>query len=291
MKRWRQPALFLIALAPLVPFLQQRVDRRLGEWRAQHEVLYVWSGEHLELMSDGFRDLVADLYWLRTVQYFGSQRVFDEDKRYELLRPLVEITTTVDPRMEIAYRYGATFLAEPWPMGAAQPEAAVELLRKGVERNPRSWRLRQDLALFHLFFIKDPQTASRILLDASREPDAPPYFGALAAAVLARGGERAAARELWSRIRDQAEPGPMRDNASINLGILIALDAVDAFNAASESFQRQAGRPPSSLEELRASGLIRGSLVDPGGTPYAYDPATGRASISTKSILYRRRYF
>jgi hypothetical protein len=83
----------------------------------------------------------------------------------------------------------------------------------------------------------------------------------------------------------------MRDNAAINLGILMAMDAVDAFNAASQSFQRQAGRPPRSLEELVAAGLIRGSLVDPGGTPYAYDPATGQASIATRSVLYRRRYF
>lgn len=291
MSAWRSPWLALLALAPLVPFFQARVESRLGEWRAQHEVLYVWSGEHLRLMSDGFRDLMADVYWLRTVQYFGAQRVFDEDKKYELLEPLVQITTTLDPRMEIAYRYGATFLAESWPTGAGQPEAAVALLRQGVDRNPHSWRLKQDLALFHLFFLKEPQTASGILLEASEEPGAPPYFAGLAAAVLARGGERAAARELWAKIRDQAEPGPMRDNASVNLGILMSMDAVDAFNAASESFRQQAGRPARSLEELVASGLIRGSLVDPGGTPYAYDPATGRASVDPKSILYRRRYF
>ena len=72
--------------------------------------------------------------------------------------------------MEIAYRYGATFLAEPYPAGAGEPKAAIEVLRKGVENNPHSWRLRQDLGLFHYFFLGDAQEASRILLEAARLP-------------------------------------------------------------------------------------------------------------------------
>jgi hypothetical protein len=69
-------------------------------------VLYLWSGEHVKRLVPGFENLAADLYWLRTVQYFGGQRLFVSDKRFELLRPLIDITTTLDPRLEIAYRYG-----------------------------------------------------------------------------------------------------------------------------------------------------------------------------------------
>jgi len=36
------------------------------------------------------------------------------EKRFDLLVPLVNITIALDPRLEIAYRYGATFLAEPF---------------------------------------------------------------------------------------------------------------------------------------------------------------------------------
>ena len=109
-------ALGLLLVAPLVPWSQAEIDRRFGRYRAQQEVLYLWSGEHVKRMLPGFEALAADVYWLRTVQYFGGERLFAQDKRFELLRPLVDITTTLDPRLEIAYRYGAIFLSEPPPV-------------------------------------------------------------------------------------------------------------------------------------------------------------------------------
>lgn len=284
---WRHSYLLLV---PLVPWLQGRVEGRLGEWRAQDEVLYVWSGEHVRRMSAGFENLMADVYWLRTVQYFGSLRAFAPDKKFDLLLPLVDITTTLDPRMEVAYRYGATFLAEPWPVGAGRKDDAVKLLERGTQHLPNSWRLHQDLALFHVYFFGAPRRASEILLEAAERPGAPPYFRPLAAALLAQGGERAAAREMWTRIYEQAEPGPMKDNAAIRRAMLDALDAVDALNAASRAFAARAGRPGRSLEELREAGLVRGHLADPTGAPFAYDPGTGTAAIARQSILWRANY-
>jgi hypothetical protein len=145
---------------PLVPVVQSRIDARLGAF-AEHEGLYLWSGEHIRRLTPGFENVMADVYWLRTVQYFGGQRAFSTQKRFDLLVPLVNITIALDPRLEIAYRYGATFLAEAWPIGAGNPEAAIALLRRGVANNPRNWKLRQDLGLFYLFFMNDPARASR----------------------------------------------------------------------------------------------------------------------------------
>jgi hypothetical protein len=279
-----------VLLVPLVPWTQQRVDARRGAWPAGKEVLYLWSGAHVRRMSLDFEALMADIYWLRTVQYFGGQRAFAAGRRFDLLRPLVEITITLDPRMEIAYRYGATFLAEAPPMGAGRVQDAIGILERGVRDNPGSWRLRQDLALFHFFFLKDARAASGILLDASRQPGAPSYFANLAAALLTRGGERAAARRLWEAIRDQSEPGPMKDNAAVHVAILDAQVAADAVNAAADAFERRAGRRAHSVDEIRASGLLTGPTVDPTGVPFAYDPHTGRASIARSSRLWRASY-
>jgi hypothetical protein len=279
-----------VLLVPLVPWTQQRVDARLGAWPAEGEGLYLWSGEQVRRTSLDFEALMADVYWLRTVQYFGGQRAFAGGGRFDLLKPLVEVTITLDPRMEIAYRYGATFLAEAPPMGAGRVQDAIAILERGVRDNPGSWRLRQDLALFHFFFSKDARAASGILLEASRQPGAPPYFANLAAALLTRGGEKAAARQLWEAIRDQSEPGPMKDNAALHVAILDAQAAADAVNAASDAFASRAGRRAHSLDEIRAAGLLQGSLADPTGVPFAYDPHTGRASIARGSRLWRASY-
>jgi tetratricopeptide (TPR) repeat protein len=276
-----------LLLLPVLPLVQKRIDR-LGTLRVEHEALYLWSGEHVRRLSPGFENLMADVYWLRTVQYFGGQRAFAPDKRFDLLGPLVNITTAVDPRMEIAYRYGATFLAEPWPMGAGRPEEAVALLRRGVERNPRNWRLRQDLGLFYFFFLKDYARASEVLQEAAHLPAAPPFLKTLAAQVLVKGGERQSAKMLWQQIYEQSEPGQLKDNAAFHLGQLQSLDAADALNAASAEFARRAGRPPASLEELRRSGLTAAPIVDAARTPFEYTAATGKASLSPQSPLWRR---
>jgi hypothetical protein len=283
----RPHPLLALLLVPLVPLSAHAARARLGtDDRAN--VLYLWSGSQVRRLADGFRNVLADVYWLRTVQYFGGQRAYAERSDYSLLRPLIEITTSLDPRMEIAYRYGATFLAETYPSGAGDPRAAIEILEKGVENNPESWRLRQELGFFHYFFLGEAQPASRILVEASRLPGAPHSLETLAADVLARRGDRATARALWQRIHDEAEPGAMKVNAAVHLQQIDALDAAEGLTRAAAAFRAHAGRWPSTLDELRRAGLVAGPLVDSAGVPFDYNPETGQAFLARNSPLWRR---
>jgi tetratricopeptide (TPR) repeat protein len=281
----RALALLAVLLAAAVPWTQGRIDARLGTHRAQEEVLYLWSGEQVRRLAPGFEDLLADIYWLRTVQYFGGQRVYAVNKRFDLLLPLVNIAVTLDPRMQIAYRYGATFLAENYPMGAGQPQEAVKLLERGVRSLPNDWRLRQDLGLFHYYFLDDAHRASQTLLEAAEIPGAPSFLTSLAAQVLMRGGDRETSRQVWRRLYEQGE-GPMKNNAAIHLAQLDALDALDNVNEAILVHERRTGARAVTLDELRRTGY-RGPLADPSGVPFAYDQAKGRATLARSSPLWR----
>jgi hypothetical protein len=280
-------ALVIALLVPLVPWSQSRVDRRIGAYRAQEEVLYLWSGEHVKRLFPGFEALAADIYWLRTVQYFGGERLFSREKRFELLRPLVDITTTLDPRLEIAYRYGAIFLCEPPPTGAGRPREGIEVLEKGVRNLPLSWRLRQDLGFFHFLFLNDAPRAASILLEAADIPGAAFWLRSLAADVLAKGGDRAGSRLMWQRMFEQAEPGIIRENARVRLQIFDSLDRADRLAALVAAFQRRIGRRPRRLEELRAAGLHPEPPVDMAGVPLGYDVETGRVFIQKQSPMWR----
>jgi hypothetical protein len=283
----RLPLVALVALAPLVPWTQAQIDRRVGTFRAQEEVLYLWSGEQVRRLFPGFETLAADVYWLRTVQYFGGERLFARDKRFELLRPLVDITTTLDPRLEIAYRYGAIFLSEPSPVGAGRPREGVELLEKGARSLPLSWRLRQDLGFFHKIFLGESQRAAEVLLEAAEIPGAAFWLRLMAADILKEGGDRELSREMWRQMYEQAEEGIIRNNAKLRLEILDSLDRADALVAAAAEHRRRTGRFPARLEELRASGLWRGPLEDEEGVPFGYDQEMGRVFISRSSPLWR----
>jgi len=289
-RRWRTPRLLiplLLALAAAVPWLQTRIDRVLGGYRAQEEVLYLWSGGQVKALMPGFEAIAADVYWLRTVQYFGGHRAFSRDKNFALLYPLIDITTTLDPRLEIAYRYGAIFLSEPAPVGAGRPREGIAILERGARALPDSWRLRQDLGFFYYLFLKDAEKASEVLMEASRIPGAAFWLKAMSADLLAKGGDREKSRRMWRQMYEQAEEGILKSNARDRLQVLDALDQADHLTAAVLEFERQKGRRPSSLAELTAAGLARDPIVDGTGVPLELDPVSGRVVISRESTLWR----
>jgi hypothetical protein len=268
-------------------WIQGRLDARLGHFRVEDESLYLWSGPQVRRLLPGFKDLAADIYWLRTVQYFGGQRLFSRKKEFELLEPLIDITTALDPRLEIAYRYGAVFLCEPPPVGAGRPEAGVALLGRGVAKLPQSWRLRQDYGFFTYLFLQQPARAAEILAEARRIPGAPFWLETLAAQVLTKAGDRAAARRMWQQMYDQAEEGVLKHNARSRLLVLDARDQADRLMASGAEFERRFGRRPRDLHEIGATGIGTGPLVDPAGVPFDYDRTSGKVAVSTKSSLWR----
>jgi hypothetical protein len=283
------PILVMALLVPLIPWSQAQVDRHVGAFRSQEEVLYLWSGEHVKRLFPGFETLAADVYWLRTVQYFGGERRFSTGKRFELLEPLVNITTTLDPRLEIAYRYGAIFLSEEPPAGAGRPREGIALLERGVRNNPLSWRLRQDYGFFHELYLHDTQRAAAILNEAAALPGAAFWLRTLAADLLLKGGSRADARRMWQQMYEQGEEGIIKENARLRLAILDSLDVADRLTALAGEQRLRTGSYPARLEELRAAGLWSGPLTDAEGTPFGYDAASGQVSISHASKLWRPR--
>ncbi len=239
------------------------------------------------MIAPGFEGIAADVYWVRTVQYFGGRRSFSADKNFALLYPLIDITTTLDPRLEIAYRYGAIFLSEPPPVGAGRPREGIAILERGARALPDSWWLRQDMGFFYYLFLKDAEKASEVLTEASKIPGAAFWLKAMAADLLAKGGDREKSRRMWRQMYEQAEEGILKANAHDRLQVLDARDEADRLTAAAAEFERRQGRRPASLAELQASGLAHDPIVDSTGVPFEMDPSSGRVTISTRSGLWR----
>jgi len=284
--KWRD-GLLVLGLGAAMVAAQVWLDQSRGSLTAGDPSLYLWTGTQVKRMVPGFESLFADIYWLRTVQYFGGQRAFAQNQRFELLYPLIDITITLDPRLEIAYRYGATFLAEPRPVGAGEAEKGIAILERGVAALPDNWRLRQDLGFLTYLFLHDAERAARILDEAADKPGAPYWLRTLAADLLVKGGERQAARRMWRQMYEQAEEGIIKENARRQLRQLDALEGADALTALVAELTRRTGRKPASLADLEASGLAKGALVDPSGTPYEYDSTTGKVRVSQRSVLWR----
>src|SRR5262245_42483117 len=166
--------------------LQAVREGRYPEPPATKESLYLTSGTTLRRLSVGYSALAADLYWIRAIQYYGGTRILLErpsddrstmaspaDRDFELLYPLLDLTTTLDPRFNIAYRFGAIFMAEPSPGGAGRPDLAIALLEKGLRERPDKWEYMQDIGFVHYWWRHDYQEAAKWFDKASNVPGAP----------------------------------------------------------------------------------------------------------------------
>jgi hypothetical protein len=248
----------------LVQTAREQHAARLGE---VSEVLYIPSGRVLRYISLGNEGLMADLYWTRAVQYFGRKRLA-RAVRFDLLAPLLSLTTELDPLLLVAYRYGAVFLAEKYPGGAGQPEAALQLLRRGIVANPNEWRLWVDLGFIYYWDLKDYASAARVFRVGSERPGAKLWVRTLAASVAAKGGELETSRLLWSEIYRQADNEQIRHSAQEHLFALTAQEEINRLNDLLEAYARQFGRRADSLSDLLAAGLLKVVPRDPSGVAY-----------------------
>jgi hypothetical protein len=262
-------------------------DRLYGEPAPGDAVLYIRSGEAWRRMSLSFAPLVADIYWIRAVQYYGGARLSkSESKNYDLLYPLLDITTSLDPRFNIAYRFGSIFLAESYPGGAGRPDLAIALLEKGVRANPARWHYLQDIGFVHYWWLGDYRTAAMWFQKAATIPGAPWWLRSLAAVTLAQGGDRRSSRVLWQSLRESADNDWLRKNAGFRLAQLDALDAIDQLTVVVSAFRARTGQFPASWDVLVRARLLRAIPVDPSGAPFVLDPASGAVTLAAASSLH-----
>ena len=165
------------------------------------ELLYVRSPEALRRMSLSYHSLLADVYWIRAVQLYGDTKLGrTADRSYALLYPLLDLTTSLDPDFDVAYQFGALFLAERPPGGPGRPDQAIALLQKGLRAQPDDWQLHQAIGFVYYWSYQDYATAADWFRRGSRLPGAPTWLEPLAAVTLAEGGNRTASRLMWQQV-------------------------------------------------------------------------------------------
>jgi hypothetical protein len=259
-----------------------RVDVVDGE-----ELLYVRSPAVMFRTALSFRSLVADVYWIRALQHYGRTRLSaGGNGRYELLHPLLDLTTSLDPRFTAAYRFGAIFLTEPPPGGPGRGDLALALLEKGLRAEPRRWEYAQDAGFVH-YRSGDYQAAASWFRRAAGIEGAPNWMLPLAAVTEAQGGQRATSRQLWSVVIAGAAPEEewLRKQAQLRLHQLDAMDDIDALNGIVLRHRQRTGRLPSAWTDLVRSGHLRQQPHDPRGFAYQLHPNTGRVSLDPRSTL------
>jgi tetratricopeptide (TPR) repeat protein len=285
----RSTAGYLSAIALLLAVavaLQVWRDRGWQPYEPATPILWLENADTVRRLSLGFDNLIADVYWMRAVVYYGRQRLSEaEDKNYDLLYPFLNFVTTLDWRFKTAYRFGAVFLSEPPPGGPGRPDLAVDLLNRGLERSPLAWEYPHDVGFVYFWVYGDYQQAADWYERASRIEGAPLWLKSTTAAMRLEGGDRDSARVIWRQMYESADDEWLRNEASTRLAQFDALDAIDELNTILWRYAAQTGRVPERWDELVRARVLRGVPLDPAGVPYEIDQVNEDVKVSEQSPL------
>ena len=301
----RRAALVAAVVVLLIAVVQLQAARE--RWYPLQDdndtALYLRAPDAVRRLAGAYAPLAADLYWIRAIQYYGGIKhrfntatrdglvpppppaaLARPDDDYSQLYTLLDITTTLDPRFNIAYRFGAIFLAEAYPNGAGRSDLAVALLEKGLRERPDKWEYMEDIAFVHYWYDHDYLAASQWFEKAARVEGSPWWLQSMAATTRANGGDRRSSRMMWETIRDTTDVDWLRQDATRKLAQLRALDEIDALQKIVDAATARTGEAPSDWDTLVRARRLSGIPLDPGGTAYALD--NGRVRLSNSSPLF-----
>jgi hypothetical protein len=272
----------IVVLFGLIAAMQARIDADARGFAVQKEELLLSSPTAIQKLSLGYDSLLADIYWTRAVQYYGS-RLGPGKHNFDLLYPLLDVATTLDPKLIVAYRFGAIFLSEQ-VLGANRTDLAIKLVKRGIEANPDNWRLSGDLGFLYYWRMKDYSDSAAVYLDGSKKPGAPPWMKLMAARVAAMGGSIDTSRMIWSQVYESTQDPRIRKMALKELEELKAQDDEQHLDELATDYRKRFGRFPASIEEMQKAELLPQVPVDAEGYPYRLG-ADGKSRLDPRSPI------
>lgn len=276
----------LFVIIPKMQEVKPKVDERYID-----EDLY-FSPKQLAAFGHDFRGLLADWYWVNSLQYLGDKALKEEyinvnDLRPlnpRLLSPMLNTAATLDPQFITIYSYGASVLP------AIDALEAIKLLEKGIAANPENWRLYHNLGYIY-WQMKDFKKAAELYSAGSSKPNAPDWMRQMSANMQAQGGNREFALEVYRQMFETAEDEQTKSLAELRYMQIESFNERDAIRPVLQNFKVRTGNCINSWreinKELLAIKLNNKPLnfnqsffpLDPTGIPYLIINQDGKCDV------------
>lgn len=255
----------LLLLGGTLYSLQLRIDIEKGEKAAVDEFLYLPDAKYLKTASLGYDQVVADMLWLKAVQYIGAKTVSSEG--YDWVYKAIDTVTTLDPKFLSPYEVGSLTLT----IVADKVALSNKLLEKAATNNPDVWQFPYYLGFNYMFFLKDYKEAARYMEVAATKPGRPGYLPLLASRLYVQAEDPAYALEFLSRMYDNTKDEKLRENILARMNLLKAQLEIKVMQQAADFFRQKTGAAPRNLGELVSSGLLKYIPEEPNGGRYYID--------------------
>jgi hypothetical protein len=237
-------------------------------------LLYLPAKKLLMHFTGGMNSVVADLLWLKTIQYTVAE-FESRERRFTWLEHMAQTATDLDPLFTGAYEYGGTFLG-----AIGNDDAADRLLRKGMMNRPDRHEIPFEMAKLYILNRREEPgaagVASYYLGITAELSDTPDYYLTWAFNLQRAHNLTETGRRIWQNIFETTGDSFMRDLAEQKLHHLNLADACDTLDEVASQYASERGSPPASVEDLVKAGYLKAIPNDPLGGSFFFD-SNGRA--------------
>jgi hypothetical protein len=216
----------------------------------------------IEALAGEFKGMVANYLLLEAASYIGSHHSADANPYdWEAVSILLDRSSYLDPYFRQTYRLAQSTL--PWH--AHKYDETLKILERSRKHLPWDWQPGFFLGFNYYYFLKDNLTASKILMETSRVPNAPVTLATLASRLSSKAGQISAAIAFLSGIYKNTDDQETRELLETRIK---ALRGAQTIQSAVGAFQARFNRPPHTLDELVENDILLAIPQNPYNRPY-----------------------
>ncbi len=237
------------------------------------KLLYLPSAEMLELVSLGNEGLVADLFYLWSIQYYSK---YQPHEQFLYLETVYELITDLDPLYQDAYRIGALIMQLPTTDVETHKTAVICLYDKALRNMPDNYEIAEAAGWDMYVRYRDKPEALRYFRSAAAVPSSPHRIKRFLAVWSndEEGWSFEDALEYWMEVRGEAETDYDVAVCEKQIYRLYASRDEAALDSVLQNWKLRHGICANNWQEVVRAGWLREVPVDYFGKDYRISPDT-----------------
>jgi len=233
--------------------IQRHIDTMRDD-QFDEELLYLPNEKLLNHFTAGLSSVVADLLWLKTIQY-TVREFHNVDSKYTWLEHMCRTVTRLDPHFHDAYAFSGTLLA-----AIGNDESALRILKSGMPNNPESWEIPfEAVKIYVLNRRNEPDSTGLAMhylnMTAERSPN-PETFTKWAADIQSYHNIDDVGEQIWINTYNTTSDEFLRDMAARNIARIQIRRDCDTLTQLAADYIKRFQKAPDSLVDLVAVGLL-----------------------------------
>lgn len=207
----------------------------------------------------GLHSAASSLYWLYTIQYFGSARK-DE---YINLPDYINLVTDLDPKFSHPYAFAPLIMPQ-----YNLTDQAIDIAKKGIEKAEANWEIAYNLGLlFHMH--KENQAEALKYFDiAAQTPNAPDFAKWIATNYGSRPDIREQTKLIWRGVAENTKDEVLKERAET---YIYHYELMSFLEQSASLYKEKFGQYPESLEKLVEAKILKEIPADPFGYTFTID--------------------